>query len=426
MALPDWLEVVPLSGKGDSELAASAPEHTGRVSRSFIMTGTPSGGEPDTVEIEQEGMAAFVEVSNIPSSDRAFTVPAAGGTVELQGVSNAASLGLLPTGTMSNAPGGAEIEAGGETTEVADALSQTAIPGDPGASSKYAFSFRMNYAERTGRDRSSDYMRLSDGSHSSGYFFVRQEGADGFVTNDGGVAQLTVPADGAKTAVFSGRSNLRSLGFYRGDESPWALGLPMDGTFSVTGASGGASSVEVSEADTPYTIPGDPGADADYGWKLSVRNFPANTGRLQKSGRWLVKYSSVFIPVADIVQPSPGEFCELETEVQPSYNFPISKDGVLSIKGRSNCTNVWITGLRSDDLPNAEMYINGSKASEWEANNTEPGNIYEFRGEDEAYEWELRVSFPATPVSQLVRSCKLGWAGGNASHVLATFSIKRR
>ena len=426
MALPDWLEVVPPSGRGDAELTASAPEHTGREPRSCILTGTPDGSDPDTAEVVQEGKDAFVEVSNIPSSDRAFTVPAAGGTVELQGVSNAASLGLLPTGTMSNAPGGAEIEAGGETTEVADALSQTAIPGDPGASSEYAFLFRMNYAERTGRNRSSDYMRLSDGSHSSGYFFVRQEGADEFVTNDGGVAQLTVPADGAKTAVFSGRSNLRSLGFYRGDSSPWALGLPMDGTFSVTGASGGTSSVDVAEADTPYAIPDDPGADADYGWKLSVRNFPANTGRLQKSGRWLVKYSSVFIPVADVVQPSPGEFCELETVVQTSYNFPMSEDGVLSIKGRSNCTNVWITGLTATDVKNAEMYINGSKASEWEANNTEPGNIYEFRGEDEAYEWELRVSFPATPVIQMVRNCKLGWVDDNASRVLATFSITRR
>ena len=411
---------------GENEVTVTPDVHTGRQERGAVVAFAAASGLVVRRSVKQEGKDAFVEVSNIPSSDRAFTVPAAGGTVELQGVSNAASLGLLPTGTMSNAPGSAEIEAGGETTEVADALSQTAIPGDPGASSEYAFSFRMNYAERTGRNRSSDYMRLSDGSHRSGYFFVRQEGADEFVTNDGGVAQLTVPADGAKTAVFSGRSNLRSLGFYRGDSSPWALGLPMDGTFSVTGASGGTSSVEVAEADTPYAIPDDPGADADYGWKLSVRNFPANTGRLQKSGRWLVKYSSVFIPVADVVQPSPGEFCELETVVQSSYNFPISEDGVLSIKGRSNCTNVWITGLTATDVKNAEMYINGSKASEWEANNTEPGNIYEFRGEDEAYEWELRVSFPATPVIQLVRSCKLGWAGGNASHVLATFRITRR
>ena len=72
------------------------------------------------------------------------------------------------------------------------------------------------------------------------------------------------------------------------------------------------------------------------------------------------------------------------------------------------------------------MDINGSKASEWEANNTEPGNIYEFRGEDEAYEWEIRVIFPATTAIQMVRNCKLGWAGGNASHTLATFRITRR
>lgn len=426
--MSDWASISRESlPAGENEVTVTPDVHTGRQERSAVVAFAAASGLVVRRSVKQEGKDAFVEVSNIPSSDRAFTVPAAGGTVELQGVSNAASLGLLPTGTMSNAPRGAEIEAGGETTEVADALSQTAIPGDPGASSEYAFSFRMNYAERTGRNRSSDYMRLSDGSHSSGYFFVRQEGADMFVTNDGGVAQLTVPADGAKTAAFSGRSNLRSLGFYRGDSSPWALGLPMDGTLSVTGgASGGTSSVEVAEADTPYTIPGDPGADADYGWKLSVRNFPANTGRVQKSGRWLVKYSSVFIPVADVVQPSPGEFCELETVVPTSYNFPLSEDGVLSIKGRSNCTNVWITGLTAGDLQNAEMYVDGSKASEWEANNTEPGNIYEFRGEDEAYEWELRVSFPATPVIQMVRNCKLGWVGGNASHALATFRITRR
>lgn len=430
MALPDWLEVAPLSGKGDSELTASAPGHTGRVSRSFIMTGTPSGGEPDTMEIEQEGLDMFVEVSGLPTGGE-FNVPSSGGQVVVDGESNAAEL-VLDSSSDPLPVRSAGLQAAGKAYVLSGMAEAVELTGDPGAAAQYAFKYALLFGERLGRSDGRWYGSVKGSAPEesyakrSDYFRIIQDGAEDFLTS-GSTVSLNIPADGAYTYAFTGESNLLSLSFRRGDSSPWAWGLPMAASIIATGKdSGSVKTVEVAEADTQYDIPDDPGLNEAYSWRLVVTQFPANTGRVVKSGKWLVGSSSVNEVVANIRQASPGEFCDVETNIPSIYTFPKATQGTLSIKGTSNCTNVWLRGLRTADLQNASMYINGSKANEWEGNNTEPGNIYEFRGEDEAYEWEIRVIFPATTDIETIRTYMLGWTTENGTGTrLASFTVNR-
>lgn len=427
MALPDWLEVVPSSGRGDAELTASAPEHTGREPRSCILTGTPDGGDPDTAEVVQEGKDAFVEVSNIPSSDRAFTVPAAGGNLVIEGESNAAALVLdsisdelaIESGTLSVNGVANTFEGLTDTVE---------LQGDPGAAAQYAFRYLISFAEYLGRSYQSWYGKVKDANSTKGsdYFFITRDSAEEYITYQGSLVGITVPANGVLAREFNGESNLMSLSFRRGGSSPWARALPMAASIIATGKdSGEVKTVEVAEADTLYDIPDDPGADEAYAWRLAVTRFPANTGRVAKSGLWLVGDSSVNQIVVQIRQASPGEFCE--SDVKSSYSLSHSISGYISIKGTSNCTCISLRNAVNLTLPvDAELYIDGSKASEWDPLDTSPGNIYEFRGEDEAFEWEIRLNLPSIAVGGLATRYILGWAKQSGETTqLALFTVNR-
>lgn len=429
MALPDWLEVVPLSGKGDSELTVSAPGHTGRVSRSFIMTGTPSGGEPDTMEIEQEGMDMFVEVSGLPTGGE-FNVPSSGGQVVVDGESNAAEL-VLDSSSDPLPVRSAGLQAAGKAYVLSGMAEAVELTGDPGAAAQYAFKYALLFGERLGRSDGRWYGSVKGSapeesySKSSDYFRIIQDGAESFLTS-GSTVSLNIPADGAYTYAFNGESNLLSLSFRRGDSSPWAWGLPMAARIIATGKDSGAvKTVEVAEADTQYDIPDDPGLNEAYSWRLVVTQFPANTGRVVKSGKWLVGSSSVNEVVANIRQASPGEFCE--SDVKSSYSLSHAISGTISIKGTSNCTCISLRNAANLTLAvDAELYIDGSKASEWDPLDTSPGNIYEFRGEDEAYEWEIRLNLPKVLSGGFATRYILSWAKESGTTTqLALFTVNR-
>lgn len=429
MALPDWLEVAPLSGAGDAELAVSAPEHTGRVSRSFIMTGTPSGGEPDTVEIEQEGMDMFVEVSGLPTGGE-FNVPSSGGQVVVDGESNAAEL-VLDSSSDPLPVRSAGLQAAGKAYVLSGMAEAVELTGDPGAAAQYAFKYALLFGERLGRSDGRWYGSVKGSAPEesyakrSDYFRIIQDGAEDFLTS-GSTVSLNIRADGAHTYAFNGESNLMSLSFRRGDSSPWAWGLPMAARIIATGKDSGlVKTVEVAEADTQYDIPDDPGLNEAYSWRLVVTQFPANTGRVVKSGKWLVGSSSVNEVVANIRQASPGEFCE--SDVKSSYSLSHAISGIISIKGTSNCTCISLLNAANPALAvDAELYIDGSKASEWDPLDTSPGNIYEFRGEDEAYEWEIRLNLPKVLSGGFATRYQLTWCKvSGATTQLAVFTVNR-
>lgn len=429
--MSDWASISQESlPTGDNEVTVTPDVHTGRQERGAVVVFAAASGLVVRRAVSQTGKTAFVEVSNIPSGG-IYNVPSTGGSVMIEGESNAAEL-VLDSSSDPLPVRSAELQAAGTVYPMSGMAKAVEPSGDPGAAAQYAFKYALLFGEHLGRNDRRWYGSVKGSAPGesfpgrSDYFRIIHEGAEKFITYQGSLVGITVPANGVLAREFNGESNLMSLSFRRGDSSPWARALPMAASIIATGKdSGEVKTVEVAEADTLYDIPDDPGADEAYAWRLAVTRFPANTGRVAKSGLWLVGDSSVNQIVVQIRQPSPGEFCE--SDVKSSYSLSHSIYGYISIKGTSNCTCISLRNAVNLTLPvDAELYIDGSKASEWDPLDTSPGNIYEFRGEDGAYEWEIRLNLPSIAVGGLATRYILSWAKqSGATTQLALFTVNR-
>lgn len=157
MAKPQWLTINPSTGSGNGVIANSATEHTGRVARSGVVTVQGAGvAEPASYNVTQEAKAEFVSLDN----GIEMAVDKAGGNVTISGKSNSSKLKfewVIPAGATQPevTPDGdeeyggvdfptveipANYSAGGVTT-----ANNTAINGDPGADSEFAFSIELNF-----------------------------------------------------------------------------------------------------------------------------------------------------------------------------------------------------------------------------------------------------------------------------------------
>lgn len=425
--MSDWASISQESlPVGENEVTVTPDVHTGRQERSAVVVFAAASGLVMRRHVKQEGKTVFVEVTNF-TDDKKFNVPSSGGNLVIEGESNAAALVIdsisdelaIESGTLSVNGVANTFEGLTDTVE---------LQGDPGAAAQYAFRYLISFAEYLGRSYKSWYGKVKDANSTKGsdYFFITRDSAEEFITYQGSLVSITVPANGVLTRAFNGESNLRSLSFRRGDSSPWARSLPMAASITATGKdSGTVKTVEVAEADTLYAIPDDPGAVEAYTWRLVVTQFPASTGRVTKSGLWLVGDSSVNQMVVQIRQASPGEFCE--SDVKSSYSLSHLLSGTISIKGTSNCTCISLLNAVNPALAvDAELYIDGSKASEWDPLDTSPGNIYEFRGEDEAYEWEIRLNLARELSGGFATRYRLSWCNqSGATTQLALFTVNR-
>lgn len=65
MALPSWLNVSPTSGERNGKLTLVASQHTGRVSRSFTITGTTGHKTKKELSITQAAAAELISVTGV-------------------------------------------------------------------------------------------------------------------------------------------------------------------------------------------------------------------------------------------------------------------------------------------------------------------------------------------------------------------------
>lgn len=65
MALPSWLKVSPTSGNKNGTLSLVASQHTGRVSRSFTITGTTGHKTKKELSITQAAAAELISVTGV-------------------------------------------------------------------------------------------------------------------------------------------------------------------------------------------------------------------------------------------------------------------------------------------------------------------------------------------------------------------------
>lgn len=146
MAKASWLTISPTSGKGNATISNSAPDFSGRVSRSTTVTGSATGiSGSKTYTVIQKGAGETIIIAT-----RTWNLNNGASEIEISGSSNSPKL----TFSLVNATIPIELP----TSYVADGKTTSNganISGDPGASYLYNFSATVkipanNVGARTG------------------------------------------------------------------------------------------------------------------------------------------------------------------------------------------------------------------------------------------------------------------------------------
>lgn len=417
---------------GESRCTATLlTPNTGRNQRSGYVVFTAM----DKVlkrKITQKAKGLFIELDNIPE-DNKYVLPSEGGTLQIAGVTNAASVSMSSSagGDFATGVSSVAFSAGEEVIDGGDDLFRDFRPsGDPGASEQYPFRLSATVHGHEGSSEKSQYACISGDTKNSQYFYLKQLAASMFIRPVGSVpSSITVPSDGLKSLSVAARANLTSLSWKSDSGSDWAYKIPMQANVEITGnVSGSSASLEVSTSDTYVQVPYPIGRKESYSCTLNIQKFPANTGRSKKSGLWKFGDSSVYIGF-NIVQDGAPDFCELQqaiNDVSVSWSMPMT----ISIKGRGNTIGIYLTSDNStgtNQIKDAKMLINGSAISEWSPDNIEPGNIYSWRGEEAAYDWEIQIPLPTrTGISPIISAkINIGYITDSRVIPLQSFTIKR-
>lgn len=168
-AIPSWLTIGTSSGTNDGESTVQASAYTGREDRNATITAETSGGATDTATINQSGKPAHITIAT-----KTYSVGASGGSIEIIGTSNVASLSLSGSTRISGATYKLTVN------EVEDSSwngnSDTQVDGDPGASADYSFKLSITYPANNSDSSRQDIFTLetAEGDVTSGNITVTQ------------------------------------------------------------------------------------------------------------------------------------------------------------------------------------------------------------------------------------------------------------
>ena len=145
MAKASWCSVSPMSGSENGTLTISAAAHAGRDARSTTVTVTTTNGDRPSASIvvSQAGVGIRLTMDATKPD-----VPAAGGTVVINGTSNSRTLEItaLAFANPIMAPGTLRINSNSPITlSPVNGTQIVTVPGDPGANGTYAFIITIVY-----------------------------------------------------------------------------------------------------------------------------------------------------------------------------------------------------------------------------------------------------------------------------------------
>ena len=135
MAKAAWCTVTPTSGKENGTINISAAAHTGRTGRTTsVLVQAENGTKPSANIAVSQAAAAVSTTMDTTKPD----VPAAGGTVVINGTSNSSKLSFV---VKTDVYGISVPDLGTAVVKVNNVAitSNTAIAGDPGAAARYSF-----------------------------------------------------------------------------------------------------------------------------------------------------------------------------------------------------------------------------------------------------------------------------------------------
>lgn len=168
-AVPSWITIGTPSGTNDGESTIQVKAYTGRKDRSATVTAQTSGGATDTSTVNQSGKPAHITIAT-----KTYSIGATGGSVEITGTSNVASLALVGSTRISGAVYKLTVN------EVADkswnGSNDTQVDGDPGASADYSFKLSITYPANNTESAKKDVfaVKTAEGNVTSGDITITQ------------------------------------------------------------------------------------------------------------------------------------------------------------------------------------------------------------------------------------------------------------
>lgn len=185
----------PGSGSGDTtlNLKAKVANLGNRLNQKDNFTITAPGVTPNkTFAAILQAAAEFVSWDDGVEA----SVPKAGGSVVLDGMSNADTL------TFSKGTGAiiaADISAISYQANAATATSGTAIPGDPGATKKYAFELTLTAAANATISERTQQITVTTKGSKTATITLKQAAGDPYLTID--KTSVNVPQDGSAVTL---------------------------------------------------------------------------------------------------------------------------------------------------------------------------------------------------------------------------------
>lgn len=185
----------PGSGSGDTilNLNAKVANLGNRLNQTDNFTITAPGVTPN------KAFAAILQAAAefVSWDDGAeASVPKAGGSVVLDGMSNADTLTFAKgTGAII----AADISAISYKANAANATSGTTIPGDPGATKKYAFELTLTAAANTTISERTQQITVTTKGSKTATITLKQAAGDPYLNID--KTSVNVPQDGSAVTI---------------------------------------------------------------------------------------------------------------------------------------------------------------------------------------------------------------------------------
>lgn len=191
-AVPSWITIGTPSGTNDGESTIQVKAYTGRKDRSATVTAQTSSGATDNSTVNQSGKPAHITIAT-----KTYSVGATGGSVEITGTSNAASLSLVGSTRISGAV--YKLTVNEVVDESWNGSADTQVDGDPGASADYSFKLNITYPANNTESAKKDIfaVKTAEGNVTSGDITINQ--AAGTKTySDIIITEFTYPTIAAK------------------------------------------------------------------------------------------------------------------------------------------------------------------------------------------------------------------------------------
>ena len=187
MSKTSWNTVNPSSGSGDGIVNVGGSVHTGRMQRTSTPAFKAMGVADQVLTVTQKAKAEYVTINDVSAGKD-------GGNVTVIGKSNSSKLTFsLGAGDITiTLP--SKYSAGG-----AETANNTAIVGDPGATSEFEFSVTINVPKNTTTAPKARAINVVAAGGQSASATISQPAGDPVLTIS--PTSITIEADGTAVAV---------------------------------------------------------------------------------------------------------------------------------------------------------------------------------------------------------------------------------